>query len=400
MAEALKKPHVNIGGIGHVDHGKTTLIAAITKVLADEGKAKFKDYGEIDKAPEEKARGITISTAHIEFETNNRHYAWIDCPGHQDYIKNMIVGTAQMDGAIVVISAEDGAKDQTREHLLLASKLGIQYLIVFINKIDVVEDPELLEAAEFDTRDTLKKYGFRDDTPIVKGSALCALQGKRPEIGETAIKELLNQIDNYIPTPQRDTTKPFLMLVEDVFSISGRGTVATGIIKRGKIKKGQEVEIVGLGDSTETIKTIATSVEMFKKEIDEAEAGLNVGVLLRGIKREQITRGKILAQPGSILPRKEFEATAYILGKEEGGRQSGFGEGYRPQFFFGTADVTGMIKNIKNKEGAKVERINPGEQANFEIVLEKPVAMEDKIQFSFREGNRTIGHGTVTKIIK
>ncbi len=387
------KPHCNIGTIGHVDHGKTTLTAAITMVLAKTGGATAKKYEDIDAAPEEKARGITINTAHVEYETTNRHYAHVDCPGHADYVKNMITGAAQMDGAILVVSAADGPMPQTREHILLARQVGVPALVVFLNKVDMVDDAELLELVEMEVRELLSSYDFPgDDIPIVKGSALAAVEGTNATIGEDAILELMTQVDAYIPQPDRPIDQPFLMPVEDVFSISGRGTVATGRIERGIVKVGDEVEIVGLRD---TQKTTCTGVEMFRKLLDQGQAGDNVGVLLRGTKREEIERGQVLCKPGSITPHTEFVAEAYILTKEEGGRHTPFFTNYRPQFYFRTTDVTGIIKL---KEG--VEMIMPGDNAELNVELITPIAMEEKLRFAIREGGRTVGAGVVSKIIK
>jgi elongation factor Tu len=387
------KPHCNIGTIGHVDHGKTTLTAAITMVLAKTGGATAKKYEDIDAAPEEKARGITINTAHVEYETKNRHYAHVDCPGHADYVKNMITGAAQMDGGILVVSAADGPMPQTREHILLARQVGVPALVVFLNKVDMVDDPELLELVEMEVRELLSSYDFPgDDIPIVKGSALAAVEGTNATIGEDAILELMTQVDAYIPQPDRPIDQPFLMPVEDVFSISGRGTVATGRIERGIVKVGDEVEIVGL---KATQKTTCTGVEMFRKLLDQGQAGDNVGVLLRGTKREDIERGQVLCKPGSITPHTEFVAEAYILTKEEGGRHTPFFTNYRPQFYFRTTDVTGIIKL---KEG--VEMIMPGDNAELNVELITPIAMEEKLRFAIREGGRTVGAGVVAKIIK
>ncbi len=387
------KPHCNIGTIGHVDHGKTTLTAAITMVLAKTGGATAKSYADIDAAPEEKARGITINTAHVEYETANRHYAHVDCPGHADYVKNMITGAAQMDGAILVVSAADGPMPQTREHILLARQVGVPALVVFLNKVDMVDDPELLELVEMEVRELLSSYEFPgDDIPIVKGSALAAVEGKTPEIGEDAILELMTAVDAYIPQPERPVDLPFMMAVEDVFSISGRGTVATGRIDRGIIKVGEEVEIVGLRP---TQKTVCTGVEMFRKLLDQGQAGDNVGVLLRGTKREEIERGQVLCKPGSITPHTKFTAEAYILTKDEGGRHTPFFSNYRPQFYFRTTDVTGIIKL---NEG--VEMIMPGDNAELDVELITPIAMEEKLRFAIREGGRTVGAGVVSKIIE
>jgi elongation factor Tu len=387
------KPHCNIGTIGHVDHGKTTLTAAITITLAKAGGAKAMGYADIDAAPEEKARGITINTAHVEYETKNRHYAHVDCPGHADYVKNMITGAAQMDGAILVCSAADGPMPQTREHILLARQVGVPALVVFLNKVDMVDDAELLDLVEMEVRELLSSYDFPgDDIPIVKGSALAAVEGRDPVIGEDAIMELMTQVDAYIPQPERPVDLPFLMPVEDVFSISGRGTVVTGRIERGIVKVGEEVEIVGLRDSQ---KTTCTGVEMFRKLLDQGQAGDNVGVLLRGTKREDVERGQVLCKPGSIKPHKKFVAEAYILTKEEGGRHTPFFTNYRPQFYFRTTDVTGIIKL---KEG--VEMIMPGDNAELDVELITPIAMEEKLRFAIREGGRTVGAGVVAKIIE
>jgi elongation factor Tu len=387
------KPHCNIGTIGHVDHGKTTLTAAITMVLAKVGGATAKSYADIDAAPEEKARGITINTAHVEYETKNRHYAHVDCPGHADYVKNMITGAAQMDGAILVVSAADGPMPQTREHIVLARQVGVPALVVFLNKVDMVDDPELLELVEMEVRELLSTYEFPgDDIPIVKGSALAAVENRDATIGEDAINELMTAVDAYIPQPARAKDQPFMMAVEDVFSISGRGTVVTGRIDRGVIKVGEEVEIVGL---RATQKTTCTGVEMFRKLLDQGEAGDNVGVLLRGTKREDVERGQVLCKPGSITPHTEFTAEAYILTKEEGGRHTPFFSNYRPQFYFRTTDVTGVIKL---KEG--VEMIMPGDNAELNVELITPIAMEERLRFAIREGGRTVGSGVVTKIVK
>jgi elongation factor Tu len=387
------KPHCNIGTIGHVDHGKTTLTAAITMTLAKSGGATAKRYDEIDAAPEEKARGITINTAHVEYQTQNRHYAHVDCPGHADYVKNMITGAAQMDGAILVVSAADGPMPQTREHILLARQVGVPALVVFMNKVDMVDDPELLELVEMEVRELLSSYQFPgDDIPIVKGSALAAVEGRDPAIGEDRILELMTQVDAYIPQPERPVDLPFLMPVEDVFSISGRGTVVTGRIERGIVKVGDEVEIVGLRASQ---KTTCTGVEMFRKLLDQGQAGDNVGVLLRGTKREDVERGQVLCKPGSITPHTKFIAEAYILTKEEGGRHTPFFTNYRPQFYFRTTDVTGIIKL---KEG--VEMIMPGDNAELNVELITPIAMEEKLRFAIREGGRTVGAGVVAKIIE
>ncbi|CAK6507243.1 unnamed protein product [Ixodes persulcatus] len=383
------KPHVNIGTIGHVDHGKTSLTAAITIVLAKTGGAKATAYDQIDAAPEEKERGITISTAHVEYETKNRHYAHVDCPGHADYVKNMITGAAQMDGAILVVSAADGPMPQTREHILLAKQVGVPAMVVFLNKVDMVDDPDLLELVEMEVRELLSKYGFPgDEIPVIKGSALQALEGK-PE-GEKAINELMDAVDSYIPQPVRATDKPFLMPIEDVFSISGRGTVVTGRVESGIIKVGEEIEIVGLKD---TQKTTCTGVEMFRKLLDEGQAGDNVGILLRGTKREEVERGQVLAKPGSIKPHDKFKAEVYVLSKEEGGRHTPFTNDYRPQFYFRTTDVTGTIKLPADKQ-----MVMPGDNATFTVELIKPIAMQEGLKFSIREGGRTVGAGVVTKI--
>ena len=387
------KPHCNIGTIGHVDHGKTTLTAAITMVLAKSGGATAKKYAEIDAAPEERARGITINTAHVEYETANRHYAHVDCPGHADYVKNMITGAAQMDGAILVVSAADGPMPQTREHILLARQVGVPALVVYMNKVDMVDDPELLDLVEMEVRELLSSYNFPgDDIPIVKGSALAAVEDRDAPMGEDSILELMTQVDAYIPQPDRPIDLPFLMPVEDVFSISGRGTVVTGRIERGIVKVGDEVEIVGLRDSQ---KTICTGVEMFRKLLDQGQAGDNVGVLLRGTKREDVERGQVLCKPGSITPHTKFVAEAYILTKEEGGRHTPFFTNYRPQFYFRTTDVTGIVRL---KEG--VEMIMPGDNAELDVELITPIAMEEKLRFAIREGGRTVGAGVVAKIIE
>jgi elongation factor Tu len=387
------KPHCNIGTIGHVDHGKTTLTAAITIVLAKAGGATAKSYADIDAAPEEKARGITINTAHVEYETTNRHYAHVDCPGHADYVKNMITGAAQMDGAILVVSAADGPMPQTREHILLARQVGVPALVVFMNKVDMVDDEELLELVEMEVRELLSSYQFPgDDIPIVKGSALAAVEGRDPAIGEDRILELMTQVDAYIPQPERPIDQPFLMPVEDVFSISGRGTVVTGRIEKGIIKVGEEVEIVGIRPVQ---KTTCTGVEMFRKLLDQGQAGDNVGVLLRGTKREDVERGQVLCKPGSITPHTKFTAEAYILTKEEGGRHTPFFTNYRPQFYFRTTDVTGVISL---KEG--VEMIMPGDNAELNVELITPIAMDQGLRFAIREGGRTVGAGVVSKIIE
>ncbi len=386
------KPHVNIGTIGHVDHGKTSLTAAITKVLAKAGGATFTAYDMIDKAPEERARGITISTAHVEYETANRHYAHVDCPGHADYVKNMITGAAQMDGAILVVSAADGPMPQTREHILLARQVGVPALVVFLNKMDLA-DPDLVELVEMEVRELLSKYGFDgDNLPIVKGSAVCALEDKQPEIGEQAILKLMEAVDSYIPQPERAIDKPFLMPVEDVFSISGRGTVATGRVERGIIKVGDEIEVVGLRDTT---KTIVTGVEMFRKLLDQGQAGDNIGALLRGTKREDIERGQVLSAPGSITPHTKFHGQAYVLTKEEGGRHTPFFTNYRPQFYFRTTDVTGVVTL---QEGT--EMVMPGDNVSIDVELIAPIAMDEGLRFAIREGGRTVGSGVVAKITK
>ena len=392
------KPHVNIGTIGHVDHGKTTLTAAITMYCAAKGNAKVMKYDEIDKAPEEKARGITINTAHVEYETATRHYAHVDCPGHADYVKNMITGAAQMDGAILVVAASDGPMPQTREHILLARQVGVPYIVVFLNKCDQVDDEELLELVEMEVRELLSSYDFPgDDTPIVRGSALLAMQalmeGKVDDPATTCIQELLDAIDSYIPAPERDTDKPFLMPVEDVFTITGRGTVATGRVERGQIKIQDKAEIVGL--STEKKETVITGIEMFRKLLDYANAGDNVGTLLRGIDRKEIERGQVLAKPGTIHPHTEFTAQVYVLTKDEGGRHTPFINGYRPQFYFRTTDVTG---SIKLPEG--VEMVMPGDHVDMEVTLITPIAIEEGLRFAIREGGRTVGSGVVAKIIK
>jgi elongation factor Tu len=385
------KPHCNIGTIGHVDHGKTSLTAAITKVLAETGGATFTAYDQIDKAPEEKARGITISTAHVEYETQNRHYAHVDCPGHADYVKNMITGAAQMDGAILVVSAADGPMPQTREHILLARQVGVPALVVYLNKIDMVDDPELIELVEMELRELLSSYQFPgDDIPIIKGSALCALEGTQPNIGHDSVLELMKAVDDYIPQPERATDRPFLMPIEDVFSISGRGTVVTGRVERGIIKVGEEVEIVGIRP---TVKTVVTGVEMFRKLLDQGQAGDNIGALLRGTKREDVERGQVLAKPGSITPHTRFKAEAYILTKEEGGRHTPFFTNYRPQFYFRTTDVTGVVHL---PEGT--EMVMPGDNVSMDVELIAPIAMDDGLRFAIREGGRTVGAGVVASI--
>jgi elongation factor Tu len=385
------KPHVNVGTIGHVDHGKTTLTAAITSVLASKFGGEAKAYDQIDAAPEEKARGITINTAHVEYETANRHYAHVDCPGHADYVKNMITGAAQMDGAILVVSAADGPMPQTREHILLARQVGVPALVVFMNKVDMVDDPELLDLVEMEVRELLSSYQFPgDDIPIIRGSALCALEGKNPEIGRDAVLKLMEAVDSYIPQPERPKDQPFLMPIEDVFSISGRGTVVTGRVERGIVKVGEEVEIVGLRD---TQKTTVTGVEMFRKLLDSGEAGDNIGALLRGVDREGVERGQVLCKPGSVKPHKKFKAEAYILTKEEGGRHTPFFANYRPQFYFRTTDVTGVVTL---PEGT--EMVMPGDNISFDVELITPIAMEEKLRFAIREGGRTVGAGVVAKI--
>jgi elongation factor Tu len=387
------KPHCNIGTIGHVDHGKTSLTAAITKVLAETGGAQFTAYDQIDKAPEERARGITISTAHVEYETANRHYAHVDCPGHADYVKNMITGAAQMDGGILVVSAADGPMPQTREHILLARQVGVPALVVFMNKVDMVDDSELLDLVELEVRELLSSYDFPgDDIPIVRGSALCALEGREDSIGRESILKLMEAVDAYIPQPERAKDRPFLMPIEDVFSISGRGTVVTGRVERGVVKVGEEVEIIGLHA---TQKTVCTGVEMFRKLLDQGEAGDNIGALLRGTKREDVERGQVLAAPGSITPHTEFECECYILTKEEGGRHTAFFGNYRPQFYFRTTDVTGTVKL---PEG--VEMVMPGDNIRMVVELISPIAMDDGLRFAIREGNRTVGAGVVSKIVK
>ena len=385
------KPHVNIGTIGHVDHGKTTLTAAITTVLAKKGFAQAQDYGSIDKAPEERERGITINTAHVEYETDTRHYAHVDCPGHADYVKNMITGAAQMDGAILVVSAADGPMPQTREHILLSRQVGVPYIVVFLNKVDMVDDEELLELVEMEVRDLLSEYDFPgDDTPVIAGSALKALEGDANY--EAKVLELMEQVDAYIPEPERDTDKPFMMPVEDVFSITGRGTVATGRVERGQVRVGDEVEIVGIEE--ETSKTTVTGVEMFRKLLDYAEAGDNVGTLLRGVTRDQIQRGQVLSKPGSITPHTKFEAEVYVLSKEEGGRHTPFFSNYRPQFYFRTTDVTGVVTL---PEGT--EMVMPGDNVQMVVELIHPIAIEEGTKFSIREGGRTVGAGVVSKVL-
>lgn len=387
------KPHLNVGTIGHVDHGKTTLTAALTKVMAEKFGGEFKDYANIDNAPEERARGITIATAHVEYESANRHYAHVDCPGHADYVKNMITGAAQMDGAILVCSAADGPMPQTREHILLSRQVGVPYIVVFLNKADMVDDAELIELVEMEVRELLSSYDFPgDDTPLVVGSALKALEGDTSDIGVPAVEKLVEAMDAYFPQPERDIDKPFLLPIEDVFSISGRGTVVTGRVERGIVHVGDEIEIVGITDTT---KTTCTGVEMFRKLLDEGKAGDNVGVLLRGTKREDVQRGQVLAAPGTIKPHTKFEAEIYVLSKEEGGRHTPFFKGYRPQFYFRTTDVTGeMIL----PEG--VEMIMPGDNTKLSVNLGAPIAMEDGLKFAIREGGRTVGAGVVTKILE
>jgi elongation factor Tu len=387
------KPHCNVGTIGHVDHGKTSLTAAITMVLAETGGATYTAYDQIDKAPEEKARGITISTAHVEYETKNRHYAHVDCPGHADYVKNMITGAAQMDGAILVVSAADGPMPQTREHILLARQVGVPALVVYLNKVDMVDDPELLDLVELEVRELLTSYQFPGDKiPFVRGSALCALEKREPKMGHDSILELMKAVDDYIPQPDRPIDKPFLMPIEDVFSISGRGTVVTGRIERGIVKVGETVEIVGIKPTT---STTVTGVEMFRKLLDQGQAGDNVGCLLRGIEREGVERGQVLAKPGSVTPHTNFMAEAYILTKEEGGRHTPFFGNYRPQFYFRTTDVTGIVKL---PEGT--EMVMPGDNVTIEVELIVPIAMEEKLRFAIREGGRTVGAGVVAKIVK
>jgi len=390
---ARTKPHVNVGTIGHVDHGKTTLTAAITIVLAKSGGATAKQYADIDAAPEEKARGITINTAHVEYETTNRHYAHVDCPGHADYVKNMITGAAQMDGGILVVSAADGPMPQTREHILLARQVGVPALVIFLNKVDMVDDKELLELVELEVRELLSSYDFPgDDIPIIPGSALAAVENRDPEIGEQAILKLMAAVDAYIPTPERPLDMPFLMAIEDVFSISGRGTVVTGKVDRGIVKVGDEVEIVGIRD---TQKTICTGVEMFRKLLDQGQAGDNVGILVRGIDREQVERGQVLCKPGSVKPHKKFEAEVYVLNKDEGGRHTPFFANYRPQFYFRTTDVTGIVELP-----AGTEMVMPGDNIKLVVSLIAPIALEEKQRFAIREGGRTVGSGVVAKIIE
>jgi elongation factor Tu len=388
-----KKPHVNIGTIGHVDHGKTTLTAAITRVLSKKGMAEYKAYDQIDNAPEERERGITINTAHVEYETDKRHYAHVDCPGHADYIKNMITGAAQMDGAILVVSAADGPMPQTREHILLARQVGVPAMVVFLNKADMVDDKELLDLVQLEVRELLSEYEFPgEEIPVVVGSALQALEGQGGELGEPSVLKLMAEVDRYIPTPQRDIDKPFLMPVEDVFSISGRGTVATGRVERGVVKVGDEVEIVGI---SATKKTVVTGVEMFRKLLDQGQAGDNIGALLRGMKREEVERGQVLAKPGSITPHTKFKAEAYVLTKEEGGRHTPFFNGYRPQFYFRTTDVTGVVTLP-----AGTEMVMPGDNIAMEVVLITPIALEEGLRFAIREGGRTVGAGVVAKVLE
>ncbi|UQY80939.1 Elongation factor EFTu/EF1A [Candidatus Hepatincola sp. Av] len=388
-----RKPHCNVGTIGHVDHGKTTLTAAITRVMSEQGGGEATAFDEIDKAPEEKARGITISASHVEYETEKRHYAHVDCPGHADYVKNMITGAAQMDGAILVVSANDGPMPQTREHILLAKQVGVPAIVVFMNKVDMVDDEELLDLVEVEIRDLLSSYDFPgEEIPVIRGSALAGLEGKNEEIGKEAIKKLMEAVDNYIPQPVRPVDKEFLMPIEDVFSISGRGTVVTGRIESGIVKVGEEIEIVGL---KETQKTTCTGVEMFRKLLDEGEAGDNVGILLRGTKREEVERGQVLAKPGSVVAHTKFECEAYILTKEEGGRHTPFFKNYRPQFYFRTTDVTGTVTLPK-----EVEMVMPGDNVKFEVELIVPVAMSEQLRFAIREGGRTVGAGIISKIIK
>jgi elongation factor Tu len=395
MAEKFdrSKTHINVGTIGHVDHGKTTLTAAITTVLAKQGKAKARAYDSIDNAPEEKARGITINTSHAEYESDKRHYAHVDCPGHADYVKNMITGAAQMDGAILVVSAADGPMPQTREHILLAKQVGVPYIVVFMNKVDMVQDKELLDLVEEEIRDLLTKYGFPGkDTPIIRGSALKALEGDTSELGEPAIMKLVEALDTYIPDPQREVDKPYLMPIEDIFSIEGRGSVVTGRIERGMIKVGDEVEIVGIRPTT---KTVVTGIEMFNKQLDEGRAGDNAGILLRGTKKEEVERGQVLAKPGSVTPHTEFDAEIYILTKEEGGRHTPFFKGYKPQFYIRTTDVTGEVELPAGQE-----MVMPGDTVTLKVKLITPVAMEEKMRFAIREGGHTVGAGVVLKINK
>ncbi|KAJ1657759.1 translation elongation factor Tu [Dispira simplex] len=391
------KPHVNIGTIGHVDHGKTTLTAAITKVLSGAGGAEFRDYSSIDKAPEERARGITISTAHVEYQTDTRHYGHVDCPGHADYIKNMITGAATMDGAIIVVSATDGQMPQTREHLLLARQVGVEHLVVFVNKVDAVDDPEMLELVEMEMRELLSEYGFDgENIPVIMGSALCALEGRNPEIGENKILELMKAVDENIPTPKRDLDKPFLMPIEDIFSIAGRGTVATGRVERGVATKGQEVEIVGYGSN---LKTTLTGIEMFHKSLDRGEAGDNMGALLRGVKREQLHRGQVLCAPGSVQSHKKFMAQLYILTKEEGGRHTPFVDNYRPQLFIRTSDVTVTLRHPLGTENPEEKMIMPGDNVTLECELYTDIPLEKGLRFTIREGGRTVGTGVISEIL-
>ncbi|CAL1192055.1 unnamed protein product [Candida parapsilosis] len=391
------KPHVNVGTIGHVDHGKTTLTAAITKVLAEKGQASFLDYGSIDRAPEERARGITISAAHVEYETDKRHYAHSDLPGHSDYIKNMITGASQMDGAIIVVAATDGQMPQTREHMLLARQVGIQNLVVFVNKVDTIDDPEMLELVEMEMRELLSSYGFDgENTPVIMGSALCALEGKQPEIGVQAIQKLLDAVDEYIPTPERDADQPFLMPVEDVFSISGRGTVVTGRVERGMLKKGEEVEVIG----ENSFKATSTGIEMFKKELDAAMAGDNCGILLRGVKRDEVKRGMVLAKPGTTTPHQKFLASIYILTAEEGGRSTPFSEGYKPQCFFRTSDVTTTFTFPEGEGVDHSQMVMPGDNVEMVGTLIKKAPLELNQRFNIREGGKTVGTGLVTRIIE
>jgi len=387
------KPHVNVGTIGHVDHGKTTLTAAITKVQAASGFGDFVPFDKIDNAPEERERGITIATAHVEYQTPNRHYAHVDCPGHADYVKNMITGAAQMDGAILVVSANDGPMPQTREHILLARQVGVPYIVVYLNKVDMVDDPELLDLVELEVRDLLTQYEFPgDEIPIIRGSALKALEGEKSDVGEGSIGKLMEAIDSYIPEPKRDIDKPFLMPVEDIFSIQGRGTVATGRVERGRVKVGEEVEIVGIKATT---KTVVTGVEMFRKLLDEGQAGDNVGCLLRGVKREEVERGQVLAAPGSITPHTKFKGEVYVLTKEEGGRHTPFFKGYRPQFYFRTTDVTGSVELPEGQE-----MVMPGDNVTISVELIQPIAMDRELRFAIREGGRTVGAGVVAEIIE
>jgi elongation factor Tu len=387
------KEHLNVGTIGHVDHGKTTLTAALTKVMAEKHGGDFKSYEQIDNAPEEKERGITISTTHVEYSSDKRHYAHVDCPGHADYVKNMITGAAQMDGAILVVSAADGPMPQTREHILLAKQVGVPYIIVYLNKADMVDDPELLELVEIEVRDLLNQYDFPgDNTPIIVGSALKALEGDTSEIGIPSIMKLVETMDDYFPLPERPVDQPFLMPIEDVFSISGRGTVVTGRIEKGRVKVGEEIEIVGIKD---TMKTICTGVEMFRKLLDEGQAGDNVGILLRGVKRDEVERGQVLAQKGSITPHTKFEAEVYVLSKEEGGRHTPFFNGYRPQFYFRTTDVTGTVDLPSG-----IEMVMPGDNISMIVTLLAPIAMEEGLRFAIREGGRTVGAGVVTKVVE